>query len=103
MKKDSSCRAATTEGDESFIPKEMLMKKVTVLAIACTLVGVFSATSDTEEVLPALSKQVLAKLPRVDIARPPTAIGRNTIHSMQAHYHIEHTRTTSATHNHLIF
>ena len=28
--------------------------------------------------------QHAAKLPKVDIARPPTAIGRNTIHAMQA-------------------
>ncbi|MEZ4681854.1 MAG: type III pantothenate kinase [Caldilineaceae bacterium] len=25
-----------------------------------------------------------AKLPKVDIARPPTAIGRNTVHAMQS-------------------
>ena len=42
------------------------MKKVTIQAIACTLIAAFPAASDAEEALPALSKQVLAKLPQVD-------------------------------------
>ena len=42
------------------------MKKITLLGISCALLGAFSATSVGEEVLPALSKDVLAELPRVD-------------------------------------
>lgn len=42
------------------------MKKLTILAITSTLVGMFSATSFADEVLPALTKRVLAKLPQVD-------------------------------------
>lgn len=42
------------------------MKKKTILGIFCTLVGAFPATSVAEEVLPALTKQILVKLPKVD-------------------------------------
>lgn len=42
------------------------MKKLTVFAIAGTLVGAFPDTSGAEEALPALSQQVLAKLPNAD-------------------------------------
>ena len=42
------------------------MKKQTILAITYTLVGMFPATSVADEVLPALTKRVLAKLPQVD-------------------------------------
>ena len=42
------------------------MKKITVFTMACTLAGMFATTSVAEEILPALSKQVLAQFPQVD-------------------------------------
>ena len=42
------------------------MKKLTILAVAYILVGMFPATSVADDVLPALTKRVLAKLPQVD-------------------------------------
>ena len=66
MKQKSSCRNATTGPGQSFILKEIFMKKVAILAVACTLVGALPAISGAEEVLPALTKQILVKLPQVD-------------------------------------
>jgi len=43
-----------------------MMKKITILGISCALSGAFPATSVAEEVLPALSQQVLAQFPQVD-------------------------------------
>lgn len=43
-----------------------MKKKIALLCISCALSGAFSGTSVAEEVLPALSKQVLANFPQVD-------------------------------------
>ena len=43
-----------------------MMKKITLLSLSCSLAGAIPATSVAEEVLPALSKQVLANFPQVD-------------------------------------
>ena len=66
IKQKSSYRSATTGPGESFILKELFMKKQAILVITYTLVGMLPATSVADEVLPALTKRVLAKLPQVD-------------------------------------
>ena len=43
-----------------------MMKKITLLSLSCALAGAIPATSVAEEVLPALSQQVLTQFPQVD-------------------------------------